>query len=82
MLHYWGIDGRTGGKLFYPAAAVGFGCMGAALVLLRKSWQVENVMRRLFAALGCVYVGFLVGAWIQKCAGTEEVSTRQTISAR
>ncbi|MGO8675425.1 MAG: lysostaphin resistance A-like protein [Limisphaerales bacterium] len=79
MLHYWGIDGRTGGKLFYPAAAVSFGCLGAALVLLRESWQVENVMRRLFAALGCVYAGFLVGAWIQKCAGAEEISTRQTI---
>jgi len=79
MLHYWGIDGRTGGKLFYPAAAVSFGCLGAALVLLRESWQVENVMRRLVAALGCVYAGFLVGAWIQKCAGAEEISTRQTI---
>jgi membrane protease YdiL (CAAX protease family) len=79
ILHYGSIGGKAGGKLFYPAAVAAFGCMGAALVLLRGSWQVENVMRRLLAALGCVYGGFLVGAWIQKCAGAEEVSTRQTI---
>jgi len=79
ILHYASIGGRAGGKLFYPAAAVGFGCLGGALVLLRESWQVENVMRRLLGALGCVYGGFLVGAWIQKCGGAEEISTRQTI---
>ena len=79
VLHYGSIGGKAGGKLFYPAAAVALGCMGTALVLLRQSWQVENVLRRLLAALGCVYGGFLVGAWIQKCAGAEEVSTRQTI---
>jgi membrane protease YdiL (CAAX protease family) len=79
ILHYGSIGGKTGGKLFYPAAAVALGCMGTALVLLQGSWQAENVMRRLLGALGCVYGGFLVGAWIQKCAGAEEVSTRQTI---
>lgn len=79
ILHYGSIGGKAGGKLFYPAAAVAFGCMGTALVLLRRSWQAENVMRRLLAALGCVYGGFLVGVWIEKCAGAEEVSTRQTI---
>ena len=79
LLHYGSMGGKAGGKLFYPAAAVAFGCMGTALVLLRRSWQVENVMRRLLTALGCVYGGFLIGAWIQKCAGTEDVSTRQTI---
>jgi membrane protease YdiL (CAAX protease family) len=79
VLHYGSIGGKAGGKLFYPAAAVGLGCLGTALVLLRRSWQVESVLRRLLGALGCVYGGFLVGAWIQKCAGAEEVSTRQTI---
>jgi len=79
LLHYGGIGGKAGGKLFYPAAAVAFGCLGTALVLLRRPWQVENVMRRLLGALGCGYGGFLIGAWIQKCAGTEEASTRQTI---
>ena len=79
ILHYGSIGGKAGGRLFYPAAAVGFGCLGGALVLLRESWQVENVMRRLLGALGCVYGGFLVGAWIQKCGGAEEISTRQTI---
>jgi membrane protease YdiL (CAAX protease family) len=79
VLHYGSIGGRSGGKLFYPAEAVSFGFLGAALVLLRQSWQVENVMRRLLGALGCVYAGFLVGAWVQKCAGAEEISTRQTI---
>jgi hypothetical protein len=79
ILHYGSIGARAGGKLFYPAAVVGFGCLGGALVLLRESWQVENVMRRLMWAMGCVYAGFLVGAWIQKCAGAEEMSARQTI---
>jgi membrane protease YdiL (CAAX protease family) len=79
LLHYGSIGGKAGGKLFYLAAAVAFGCLGTALVLLRRPWRLENVMRRLLGASGCVYGGFLIGAWIQKCAGAEEVSTRQTI---
>ena len=79
ILHYGGSGEHAGGKLFYPAAAVAFGFLGAALVLLRESWQVENLMRRLMVALGCVYAGFLVGTWIQQCAGVESISTRQTL---
>jgi membrane protease YdiL (CAAX protease family) len=79
VLHYASIGGKAGGRLFYPAAAVGFVCFGTALILLRESWRVESVMRRLLGALGCVYAGFLAGAWVQKCAGAEEVSARQTI---
>jgi hypothetical protein len=79
VLHYGSIGGKTGGRLFYPAATLAFGCLGTGLVLLRASWRVENVMRRLVGALGCVYAGFLVGAWLQKCAGAEDASTRQTI---
>ena len=79
VLHYASGGGRAGGKWVYPAAAAGFACFGTALVLLGKPWRLEHLGRRLLGALACVYGGFLLGAWVQKCAGAEEPSARQAI---
>lgn len=79
VLYYADAGGKAGPKLFYPAAGAGFGCLAATLVLLRRPWEFENVMRRMAAALGCLYASFLLGAWVQSCAGPAEPSTRQMV---
>ncbi len=80
-LLYGSIAHRAGGARFsfYTALVLSFLCLGTALVLLRERWETEIALQRAVAAFGCACGGFVFGAWVHKCAGSEEVSTRLTL---
>jgi membrane protease YdiL (CAAX protease family) len=55
--------------MFYLMAAGAFGCLAVTLVLLRRRWELEHMMRRLTLLIGFFYVGLFLGAWAQKLVG-------------
>jgi membrane protease YdiL (CAAX protease family) len=79
VLDHSSASGKTGAKLFYPAAAAAFGCLAGALALLRQAWRLDNWPRRVLGAVSCLYASFLLGAWVQHGAGAAEVSTRHML---
>jgi uncharacterized protein len=64
---------------FYPLAMAAFGCLGTTLVLLRRPWRLEEVMRRLAVLLGCFYMGLVLGVCAQSVAGSLGPSVGQMI---
>ena len=64
-----GQVGRAGIK-FYLIAGAALLCLGAALVFLRRAWNLENFMRRVVLSLAFFYAGVLLGAWMASMAGT------------
>ncbi len=57
------------GMVFFSLIAAAVGFLGAGLVLLRRRWQIENVMRRLVVSLVCLYAGLVFCMWAAKLAG-------------
>ena len=54
---------------FYLALAVSLALLGTTLHLIRGSWPIAGLPRRLAAVLLCFYSGLLLGTWVQKLAG-------------
>src|ERR1043166_2101449 len=79
-LHY-GTAGSKASPRFYMVFGAALGALVAALVLLRKPWRPEIVIRRLGLLLFCFYVGLLLGGWAQKIAGPIRSSISQMVVA-
>jgi len=77
--HFALAEGSRDAKMVYSLAGVSFGFLGATLVLLSQPWRLESFMRRLVGLLVCFYIGFFVGAWVQKLAGMSGTSLAQMI---
>jgi membrane protease YdiL (CAAX protease family) len=67
-LHFIGEGGQASLKFLGVLGGM-LGFLGATLLLVRKPWQTEDVMRRLVVLLVCFYGGLALGAWAQKLAG-------------
>jgi membrane protease YdiL (CAAX protease family) len=80
LLHYTDTGGRPGWKLRLVVVGA-FGFLGATLAQLRKSWTLENLTRRLWALLFCLYAGFFLSFWGEKLLGPPftEPSVQQLI---
>ncbi len=65
-------------KIYLPfLASLGF--LGATLALLRKPWDLDNVLRRLTGLFACFYAGLVLGAWVQKVSGWYAPSVLQMV---
>ena len=75
--------GRRPGWMLRLVIAGAFGFLGATLVLLRKSWSLESLRRRLWVLLLCLYAGFFLTFWGEKLFGppSTEASVQQLIVA-
>ena len=57
------------GAGFYTLLVLSLGCLVTTLVLLRRPWGFEDIMRRLMVLMACFYAGLFLGAWVQQMAG-------------
>jgi len=80
VAHYLGHHGRRNPG-FWPLAIGAFGFLAAALVLGRRGWRLENLLRRMVAMLTCFYLGLTLGALAQRIAGTPSPSVGITLIA-
>ena len=82
-LHYAGPGGPASLKFFAVLGGT-LGFLGATLLLVRKPWQTEDVMRRLALLLVCFYGGLGLGAWAHKLAGSaaaEPAASQMVVAA-
>ena len=54
-------------------------CLGVSLVLLRRSWTLEDMLRRAGVTLAFFYLGFAFGAVAQKWAGVSGGGVSQMV---
>jgi len=64
---------------FFAVLIGALGFLAGTLVLLRRTWQLEDLPRRLILLLVCFYAGLTLGAWAQKLAGTPQPSVGQVL---
>jgi membrane protease YdiL (CAAX protease family) len=79
VVHFLRVGGAADPKWVLPLAALAFGCLLTALVLVSKPWRFEDVMRRLMWLLAFFYAGMAAGAWAQKLAGMAGTSVAQMV---
>jgi membrane protease YdiL (CAAX protease family) len=64
---------------FFAILSLALGLLAGTLVLLRRPWRFENLLRRLLTLLICFYAGLILGFWGQSLAGKPEPSVVQVI---
>jgi membrane protease YdiL (CAAX protease family) len=79
-LHYFCTGGKPSLK-FLSLLVPALGFLAAALILVRRPLQLEDVLRRMVILLVCFYAGIFLGAWAQKIAGPPGPSVRQMLMA-
>jgi CAAX protease family protein len=74
------IQHAAGANLwFWVLISASFCCLAATLVLLRKSWRLDDSLARLVLILICFYIGLILGGWASKLAGPVKPSIPQMI---
>jgi uncharacterized protein len=67
--HFASAGGGASPKLFYPLAAVVFGCLVGTLVVISKPWPIETLLQRLIALMVCSNGVVFLGMYVQYIAG-------------
>jgi membrane protease YdiL (CAAX protease family) len=68
-----------GNPWFYVLLAGSLASLATTLVLLRKTWELENALSRLVAVLACLYAGIFSGVLAARLVGTINPSIGQMI---
>ncbi len=66
---------------FYTLFGLALGCLGAALSLLRRPWNLDDFMRRMTPMLAAFYLGLACGSLAQRMTGTVLPSVPQMLIA-
>ena len=79
-VHYFKRNGLEWSP-FYLVAGGALACLALCLAWMRRSWTLENAMRRIGVVMGFFYVALFLGVWAMQKSGRPDITVLQMVIA-